>query len=305
MGDLKGELQQLADDAACQARPLPVDDVIRQGDRRHRRTTALWSQRSARTPRTARPRWRLALIPLCAAAAIAAIAVGTVAVRSGSGVQVPRRAASRPAVRPGQWVYRKMITQNPPGDHAEPRFFITTMWSTADDTKQAFYWDAKRGGLVNRGAKLHVVRALPSMRPLVPYRAIGSLPTDPRALVTYLRHLAQHSIPKGLHRHLNSSEQDSFVFRTIGTMLTSYIMPPRFTAELFHALGNIPRVTIDQDAVDVIGQRGVGFLGGTVPSQEIILSRRTYTYIGGYAFGRFGGTALLRQAFVSGPGVRP
>ncbi len=34
---ITGELQQMADDAACQARPLPAADVIRHGDRTRRR----------------------------------------------------------------------------------------------------------------------------------------------------------------------------------------------------------------------------------------------------------------------------
>ncbi len=37
MVDLKDELQQLADDAARQTRPMAVAEVIRAGDRRHRR----------------------------------------------------------------------------------------------------------------------------------------------------------------------------------------------------------------------------------------------------------------------------
>ena len=38
MLDLTEELQRMADDAACRARPLAADDVIRQGQRRHRRS---------------------------------------------------------------------------------------------------------------------------------------------------------------------------------------------------------------------------------------------------------------------------
>lgn len=43
MPDLTDELQWMADDAARQARPLTVADVIRRGDRRHRRSLALQS----------------------------------------------------------------------------------------------------------------------------------------------------------------------------------------------------------------------------------------------------------------------
>lgn len=38
MPDLTAELQRMADDAACRGRPLAADEVIRQGDRRRRRS---------------------------------------------------------------------------------------------------------------------------------------------------------------------------------------------------------------------------------------------------------------------------
>ena len=42
-------------------------------------------------------------------------------------------------------------------------------------------------------------------------------------------------------------------FAVIEMMLTSYLMPPRLTAELYRALGDIPGVTVSDDAVDVAG----------------------------------------------------
>jgi hypothetical protein len=89
-------------------------------------------------------------------------------------------------------------------------------------------------------------------------------------------------------------------------------MPPKITAELYSALAHIPAVRIDKNAVDIAGRRGIGFAyplsHRTV--QEIIISSRTYMYMGSY-FGlnvpasKADGVALLRQAFVSGAGVRP
>ena len=43
MPDLTSELQQMADEAARQARPLAAADVIRRGNRRHRRSITRWS----------------------------------------------------------------------------------------------------------------------------------------------------------------------------------------------------------------------------------------------------------------------
>jgi hypothetical protein len=71
VADLKDELQQLADDAARQVRPLPVAEVIRQGDSRHQRITrgSLTGTRAARRGTSAGglPSWpgsaRRSLVP--------------------------------------------------------------------------------------------------------------------------------------------------------------------------------------------------------------------------------------------------
>ena len=96
-------------------------------------------------------------------------------------------------------------------------------------------------------------------------------------------------------------------------MLTSYVMPPRLTAELYRALGEIPGVTVNDQAVDVAGRPGVGFISPALPgagNTEIILSPRTYRLIGddlllGPRRQLVSGTAILRETPVSGPGVWP
>ena len=62
MVDVTSELQQMADDAARQARPLAAADVIRRGDRRHRRSIT-----------------RLSLGGLSATGVIAAVIIGVIA----------------------------------------------------------------------------------------------------------------------------------------------------------------------------------------------------------------------------------
>jgi hypothetical protein len=62
MVDLTSELQQMADDAARQARPLAAAEVIRRGDRRHRRSIT-----------------RLSLGSLSATGVIAAVIIGVIA----------------------------------------------------------------------------------------------------------------------------------------------------------------------------------------------------------------------------------
>jgi hypothetical protein len=96
-------------------------------------------------------------------------------------------------------------------------------------------------------------------------------------------------------------------------MLASYVMPPRLTAELYRALTDIPGVTVNGHAVDVAGRPGIGFISPALPgagNTEIILSPRTYRLMGddlllGPCRQLINGTAILREALVSGPGVWP
>jgi hypothetical protein len=74
MVDVTSELQQMADDAARQARPLAAAEVIRRGDRRHRRSIT-----------------RLSLGGLSATGVVAAVIIGVVALLPAS------RQASHPA----------------------------------------------------------------------------------------------------------------------------------------------------------------------------------------------------------------
>jgi hypothetical protein len=74
MVDVTSELQQMADDAARQARPLAAADVIRRGDRRHRRSIT-----------------RLSVGGLSATGVVAAVIIGVIALAPAS------RPASHPA----------------------------------------------------------------------------------------------------------------------------------------------------------------------------------------------------------------
>jgi hypothetical protein len=99
----------------------------------------------------------------------------------------------------------------------------------------------------------------------------------------------------------------------IETLLTSYVMPPQLTAELYQALGDIPGVAVDDHAVDVAGRQGVGFTSADLPdgqAEELILDPRTYELIGnsllhGPSHQLVDGTAILQRALVAGPGEQP
>ncbi len=96
-------------------------------------------------------------------------------------------------------------------------------------------------------------------------------------------------------------------------MVDTYVMPSALTAELYHALGDIPGMTVDVHAVDAAGRPGVGFVSPDLPgggNQELIFSRRTYQFMGdetlaGPDLQRQNGVAIPRMALVSGPGLAP
>jgi hypothetical protein len=90
MSDLTSELQQMADDAACQARPLAAADVIRRGDRRHRRSIT-----------------RLSLGGLSATGVIAAVIVGAIALLSAS-----HQASHQPHAQLAAWTVVKQADGN-------------------------------------------------------------------------------------------------------------------------------------------------------------------------------------------------
>ena len=90
MSDLTSELQQMADDAARQARPLAAADVIRRGDRRHRRSIT-----------------RLSLGGLSATGAIAAVIVGVIALLPAS-----HQASRQPHAQLAAWTVVKQADGN-------------------------------------------------------------------------------------------------------------------------------------------------------------------------------------------------
>jgi len=136
----------------------------------------------------------------------------------------------------------------------------------------------------------------------VKYAALGSLPRSPQALDRYLGSLGQS--------WLGTAAASEFLI--IEEMLGSYVMSPGLTSEFYLALGDIPGVRVDRHAVDAAGRNGIGFkLGAGAGDEEIIVSPRTYQLMGQQVIGgsaahpQLYGTAILRQAFVAGPGLQP
>jgi hypothetical protein len=237
-------------------------------------------------------------------------------------------AAARPEVPPGQWVYWQEKSYASPDGALRPAFEV---WTTADGTGAA---------LLSRSKVMLLPCAQPSVGPRnscqfigqpivmtgdrgendgfgatsgkipVPYAGLSSLPRDPVALDRYLA-----ALPLPGWGPVPVRE-----FEILKELLTTYVMPPALTAELYQALGNIPGVTVDRHATDIAGRHGIGFRIALPTSQgagfdELILDPATFAVMGqqltlGQAAGvKAGqimlGTAVLKTALVSGPGKLP
>lgn len=219
-------------------------------------------------------------------------------------------ALSRPAIRPGQWVYREI--------------------------KYQIGLDYKRTGAewTTAAGKLSLVQVKGSRNMLfimaaTPYSKLGSLPSDPAALEKYLGdqpfHWPSVSVPAG-RPPTTPSEHATRAFNQITGMLWDYVLPPKLAAELFRALADIPGIKVRRDATDIAGQHGVAFVlpHAEVPARglsrnplamrlELILNPHNYrlmalaTTDAGAIHGRTyrAQLAIIRQAFVPRPGVRP
>ena len=216
---------------------------------------------------------------------------------------------SQPTVKADQWVYRKVETYRAPlPTFIQTKFQLRTYnventWTTADGDH--FYTTGSDWGLGGY--------------PTVPYSRLGTLPANPVALDAYLAH-QQYPGPNATTANKATSE-----FSGIEGLLIAYVLPPKLTAELYHALADIPTVYAKSNVKDIAGRVGVAFIlpqNGQSVNQEIILSPTSYQVIadadwetgghwvktktGGWAGPvPFSEQAFLAEAFVSGRGKLP
>jgi hypothetical protein len=294
--------------------------------------------RRARGRRLPGSRPRLALTGLAAAATAAAVTVALATQGGGPersatanpavkelAYRVATVAATRPNVRPGQWVYWQETLVYAPSTAAGPAGHETfQVWTTADSGKAAYLQKGKVvlmpfQSCAHSAGCQYIGQPVPTTLPdgqgetitglagkiPVSYAGLSSLPRSPVALDRYLASLPLRGWGPAPVRE----------FEVIKELLTTYVMPPGLTAELYRALGNIPGVTVDHDAVDAAGRRGLGFqvtlpraAGGEI--DQLVLDPKTYSLMGQQLIlarsGRvLSGTAILSSALVAGPGVLP
>jgi len=248
-------------------------------------------------------------------------------------------AARSPYVRPGQWVFRELYARPKTPFEAGG---ITRQWATANNKTNAFYlhgrlivgpWSTWQPmGCISHIKPFHWVPCAPAHQqylkfpvatPFVSYSQLSSLPADPRQLIPvlaaknphgYLYNMAlqpgslvQAQTGRAPAQHGYVGSPALRAFSVICSLLSTYVMPPRLTAELYRALGDLHGVEVYRNVLDVTGRPGIAFYMPLRPharsGEDIIVNPRTYQLMG---FGnRHIGTAVLYQAIVAGPGVRP
>lgn len=103
------------------------------------------------------------------------------------------------------------------------------------------------------------------------FAKVAALPTDPDALLAWL------------YGSLGDSQgRDAVAYKMLGSLLNNNLVPPALEAAVYQALAKIPGVTVNPDAVDVAGRPAlaVGCISEGWMSEEILLDRNTYTYLG-------------------------
>ncbi|MDX3236053.1 CU044_5270 family protein [Streptomyces sp. ME03-5709C] len=143
------------------------------------------------------------------------------------------------------------------------------------------------------------------------YAWLASLPADGDALLELL--YAQTAVDRG-------ESQDEAVFRTIGDLLGSVIMPPATASALYKAVAKVPGVTWIPDAVDAAGRHGIGIThrdGGSATRSVLVFDKDTLAYIGSQAYFINGGAkgsagdvlygidAVVERGVVDRPGEVP
>ncbi|MFE9094179.1 CU044_5270 family protein [Streptomyces sp. NPDC007264] len=110
------------------------------------------------------------------------------------------------------------------------------------------------------------------------YKWLATLPTDPEALRTLL--YAQTKSWDGLSK-------DETVFRSVGELLGSTIMPPATASALYKVVEKIPGVTVTPDTVDAAGRHGIGISRkdpASTTRDEWIFNKDTLAYLGSRSY---------------------
>jgi hypothetical protein len=135
----------------------------------------------------------------------------------------------------------------------------------------------------------------------VSYRLLQSLPTNPDALLSYLK----------AGKKLTNDDPVT----EIGDLIREAIIPPAVAAALYRVAAHLPGATIVPDATNAVGEHGIGIVWTSTDAAheyqtEWIFDKTTLQFIGERDYnvttGAVNGeSAILQRAFVNKPGELP
>lgn len=255
--------------------------------------------KARRSHRTARPGLRV----LAVGALATAVAAGVVLVQTAGGTDKQGRprsalpgvstvrivnaadvldqaaavAGARPFTppRPDQWVYIENKTTTPlngPGGLATGGPLKTRndeTWHRADGQQSAAFDDKGKLGIqsIPPGATL---------RPRTDYPTLAALPTQPQALLAWV------DTEMGGLEKADEESRRSEEFGVLNAILRDCLLPPGVEAAIYRAMGIIPGVTLDKDAVDPSGRHvlSVGRVEEGWLDEEVLFDPQTFRYVG-------------------------
>jgi hypothetical protein len=133
------------------------------------------------------------------------------------------------------------------------------------------------------------------------YRLLQSIPTQPDALLAYL---------KAGKKWTNDDP-----LTEIGDLIRETIMPPALAAALYRLAATLPGATLVPHATNVAGRAGIGIMWTSKTARQVyknewIFAKTTLQFIGEKTYdpatGRLTGeSAIIQQAFTARPGELP
>lgn len=179
--------------------------------------------------------------------------------------------------RPDQWIYRR--------ERQASGWDMNAWWKGANGPLETndHWWrvDGHAAADIVNG-KLRVLdfdhpgaHVVYSGGPMYTVRNYATLPTDPDSLLRSLRKPYPNQV---------GPTTDADVFDTIVGMLSDPL-PPKLHAALFRSLPALHGVTLQRDAADVTGRKGIGFaLTDDWERKVLIIDPHTYHYLGMYDY---------------------
>lgn len=228
--------------------------------------------------------WRSGVAAVGAAALVAGVvAVGGLGPANPPAPQVPSEAGGSVAQtfelaavhaetepftppRPDQWTYveLRIVRGRIAEDKGQATRETTRSWQRADGRQSAVLVDGKLEVSTETSD-------LPQVMPPQDYPTLAGLPTDPRALLDWLR--TRSPAGKGA---------DGVPYLMIDSMLRDNVLPPGVKATLLRALALIPGVTRSSQPVDFDGRPAiaVGMVLDGWRREDILLDPTTHEFLG-------------------------